>query len=291
MTAFESKSSEPRAALAARDDWRLGPVDDVASQLADGHDVPEALLQALAQAWAETAMEAHAAIGAYARFTLQLMSLGAPPRLINGAAQAMQDEVAHAQACFSLARRYAGRDLGPGPLQGPPNLRETDLTSTVLSAVQRGCIQEAVSALSAREALEHCQEAAAREVLLSRQEIKAHQAQLAWHFVAWALRSTRQSGGRELADHVRVTFVTALEGKSGVHSPSERDRLLLRHGVLSRAQSLALRQRALRDVVLPSMEALLSPVTAPRVTAPRVTASQLTAFRHASGRARSQHDH
>lgn len=276
MTALESKTSEPRASLATRDDWRLGLLDELASPMSNGEELPAALVHALARAWADTALSAHAAIGAYARFTLQLMSLGAPPRLINGAAQAMQDEVAHAQACFSLARRYAGRDVGPGPLPGMPNLRDTDLTSIVLSAVQRGCIQEAVSALSAREALEHCQDAATREVLISRQELKAQQAQLAWRFVAWALRGVRQSGGRELVDHVRVTFVTALEGRSEPHSPTERDRLLLRHGVLSRAMSAALRQRVLRDVVFPCMEALLSGATPPN---------------HASWLSRREHGH
>lgn len=251
-------SDEPRAPVAARDDWRLGSVDELASELESAGHLPEKLAQALARAWTDSALEAHAAIGAYARFTLQLMSLGAPPRLINGAAQAMQDEVAHAQACFSLARRYAGRDVGPGPLPGTAALRDADLTSIVLSTVQRGCIAEAVSALAAREALEHCQDAATREVLMIRQETKAQQAQLAWRFVAWALRSARPGGGRELADHVRVTFVTALKAKSEPAPLSARDWLLLRQGVLSHAQSAALEQRVLRDVVLPCMEALLA---------------------------------
>lgn len=264
MTSLESTPSEPRAPLATRADWRLGSIDELASQSSGRDELPEPLAQAIARAWTDTALSAHAAIGMYARFTLQLMSLGAPPGLINGAAQAMQDEVAHAQACFSLARRHAGCDVGPGPLQSPPSLRESDLTSVVLSAVQRGCIQEAVETLSAREALEHCQDAATREVLLSRLELKAQQAQLAWRFLAWALRSRRQGGGRELADHVRVTFVTALEGRSEVYLLSERDRLLLRHGILSHAQSVALRQRVLRDVVLPCMEAVLKrPVASP----------------------------
>lgn len=259
MSALESTASnEPRAPLAARDDWRLGSVDELASEPGG---LSETLAQALARAWTDAALQAHAAIGAYARFTLQLMSLGAPPRLINGAAQAMQDEVVDAQACFSLARRYAGREVGPGPLPAASTLRDSDLTSIVLSAVQRGCIQEAVRALAAREALEHCQDAATREVLISRQESKAQQAQLAWRFVAWALRSAQQSGGRELADHVRVAFVTALKARPRP-ALSERDRQLLRHGVLSHARGAALEQRVLRDVVLPCMEALLARASA-----------------------------
>ena len=44
----------------------------------------------------------------------------------------------------------------------------------------------------------------------------------------------------------------------------ERDRMLLRYGVLSDAQRTALEQRILREVVLPCMEALLSRSEAPR---------------------------
>jgi hypothetical protein len=270
MTSLQSRESgEHRAAVAARDDWRLGSADELASELEPGLRPPEALGGALASAWTEAGLEAHAAVAAYARFALQLLSLGAPPQLLNGAAQAMQEETAHAQACFSLARRYTGHDVGPGALVLEEQRLDMDMTSIVLSTVQRGCIKEAVSALAAREGLEHCEDAATREVLIRRQEAKAQQAQLAWRFVAWALRGA----GRELTDHVRVAFLTALSAHAEPGDAPLSDRGLqrhgllrhgllrhglLRHGLLSRAQHAALEQRVLREVVLPCMEALLA---------------------------------
>jgi hypothetical protein len=243
-----------RAALASRDDWRSSSVDDLGPQRESGRDLSENTRAALAQAWTRAGLDAHGAVAAYARFSLQLMALGAPPQLISGCAQAMQDEVAHAQACFSLARRYEGHDVGPGPLALSDASFDGDVTAIVVEVVQRGCIGEAVCALSAREALEHCQDAATREVLVRHHAAKAQQAQLAWRFVGWALRSA----GRELTDHVRVAFLTALSPVQPSAVLGESDRVLLRHGVLSAAQRTALAQRILREVVLPCMEALLA---------------------------------
>jgi hypothetical protein len=255
MATLDSRVLNPsHASLASRDDWRLSSVDDLAADLEPSRNPPENLLPALARAWSDAAFAAHAAVAAYSRFALQLMSLGAPPHLLNGCALAMQDEIAHAQASFSLARRYAGHDVRPGPLPSSELARDADATAVVLAVVQWGCIAEAVSALSAREALEHCQDAATREVLVRHQAAKAQQAQLAWRFVAWALRGA----GRELPDHVRVAFLTALSAQGECGPLGERDRLLLRYGVLGEAHRSALEQRILRDVVLPCMEALLS---------------------------------
>lgn len=255
MTVLDSSVFDSyRAPLASRDDWRLSSVDDLPATVDADRRLPEGLGPVLARAWTQAALTAHASVASYCRFALRLMSLGAPPHLLHGCSQAMQDEIAHAQACFSLARRYAGRYVGPGPLPIGELGEAVDATSVVIEVVQRGCIREAVSALSAREALEHCQDAATREVLLRHQAAKAQQAQLAWRFVGWALRGA----GRELPDHVRVAFVTALSAQTDAAPLGERDRLLLRHGVLGDAQRAAVEQRVLRDVVLPCMEALLS---------------------------------
>lgn len=261
MAALDSTVPAPGyAPLAARDDWRSSSVDDLSATLEARRRLPEGLLPVLARVWTDAALRAHGAVAAYARFSLQLMSLGAPPQLLHGCSQAMQDEIAHAQACFSLARRYGGSDVGPGRLPAAELGSDPDLTAVVLDVVQRGCIREAVGALSAREALEHCQDAATREVLVRHHAAKAQQAQLAWRFVAWALRGA----GRELPDHVRVAFLTALTPERSPGALGELDRMLLRHGVLSDGQRTALEQRVLREVVLPCMEALLSRAETPR---------------------------
>jgi hypothetical protein len=242
------------APVAMREDWQLVAGQGLASEPTLAGADSEPLARALARAWTDQALQAHAAVAAYARFALDLLSLGAPAALLQGCAQALAEETAHAQACFSLARRYGGQNVGPGRLVQKEAAAERDLTSIVVGAVERGCVHETVRALAAREALEHCQDPATREILLRHQESKAQQAQLAWRFMAWALRGA----SRELFDRVRVAFLTALDATSDAAALSSRDRQLLRFGVLSEGKNRELEQRVLRDVVVPCMEAILA---------------------------------
>ncbi len=246
------------APLASREEWRLSSVDDLSANLDPSKNLSDALRKTLARAWTDAALGAHGAVATYARFALQLMSLGAPPQLLQGCSLAMQEEVAHAQACFSLARRYATSEVGPGPVPAAALSQDGDVTAIVLEVVQRGCIAEAVSALSAREALEHCQDPAAREVLVRHHTAKAQQAQLAWRFVAWALE-TRPA----LALQVREAFAQELAGvrpgqKRASRDVAVSDGELARHGLLSPALRAALRERVLASVVAPCAEALLA---------------------------------
>ena len=251
MAALVSSAFDPsHAERALREDWRSTCVDGLS---AAAIEPPTELSRELAAEWTVAAQEARASVAVHARFALQLMSLGAPAPLLSACARVMQDEVAHAQACFSLARRFSGRDVTPEPLAAERALDE-DRSAIVLEVIARGCIRGAVAALSAREALEHCQDPAAREVLMLRQSTKAQEAQLAWRFVAWSLRNA----GADLQDRARVAFLTALSGQTRPGPLGERERALLRYGVLGEAQRAALEQRVLRSAVLPCMENLLA---------------------------------
>src|SRR5690606_35836975 len=107
----------------------------------------------------------HASIAAFARFTLQLLHLGAPPSLIEDAQRAMADETQHAQDCFGLASRYLGTAVGPGALSMNQALQETSLEDIVLLTVREGCIGETCAALEAAEAYEETTEPDTKIVL------------------------------------------------------------------------------------------------------------------------------
>jgi len=251
MAALISTAFDPsHAERALREDWRSTCVDGLS---AAATPLPAELAHELADAWTTAAHEARASVGVHARFALQLMSLGAPAPLLAACARVMQDEVAHAQACFSLARRFSGHDITPEPL-APERSLDDDRSAIVLEVIARGCIRAAVAALCAREALEHCQDPATREVLMLSQNTKAQEAQLAWRFVAWSLRGA----GADLQDRARVAFLTALGGQAAPGRLGEHDRALLRYGVLGEAQRATLEQRVLRSAVLPCMESLLA---------------------------------
>src|SRR6185436_5474545 len=80
----------------------------------------------LARAWSEIGLMEHASVAAFARFTLQLLSVGAPAALVEQSQQALADELLHTRLCFSLASAYAGEALGPGRL---PTEHALDLTA------------------------------------------------------------------------------------------------------------------------------------------------------------------
>jgi post-segregation antitoxin (ccd killing protein) len=251
MAALVSSAFDPsHAERALREEWRSSYVDISGAAAAP---VGAELSRELALEWTRAAREARSSIAVHARFARELLSLAAPAALLSACARVMQDEVAHAQGCFSLARRFAGHDFAPEPLAADRPL-DDDRSAIVLEVIARGCIRAAVAALSAREALEHCQDPATREVLMLRQGAKAQEAQLAWRFVAWSLRSA----GPDLQDRARVAFLTALGSQAAPAPLGEHDRALLRYGVLGEAQRAALEQRVLRSAVLPCMENLLA---------------------------------
>ena len=235
-----------------RSDWHAAlPLTESTPDLARD---PE-LRAAVSRGWLQQALMEHASVAAFARFSLQLLSLGAPAELMGAAAQAQADEIAHARDCFALARRYGAGDIGPGPLPLGGALDEMELSEVVLGTLLEGCIGETVAALEAAEAGSHCVDPTARAVLLCIAEDETRHAQLAWRFVAWAL----ETGPASLRGQVRDAFARELaRGAAGTLPTSELDRRLLQHGLLSAELRSLLRARVLREVIAPAADALLS---------------------------------
>jgi hypothetical protein len=126
----------------------------------------------------------HASIAAFARFSLQLLSLGAPPDLVEASTRALADETAHTKLCFELASAYAGRALGPGKLDVENSLAVTSLLDVVELVIAEGCFGETVAALEAREAAD----AAADPTPKSR---ATRSATRSWRFDSFAGRSSK----------------------------------------------------------------------------------------------------
>lgn len=213
----------------------------------------------LRRGWSEQALMEHASVASFARFALQLLSLGAPAELVAAAATAMQDELRHAQDCFRLARRHSDAELGPGPLPVAGALEETDLMEVVLGTVREGCIGETLAALEAAEALQHCEDPEARVVLERIAAEETQHAELAWRFVAWAIDTANEQTAAELRRRTRDLFDRELAAQPDGAGIGGFDRELARHGLLSLPVRQSLRGRALREVVAPCAQALLAP--------------------------------
>ena len=147
----------------------------------------------LAQHWTKMGQMEHASIAAFARFSLQLLSLGAPPELVEACTRALADETAHTKLCFGIASAYAGRAIGPGPLDIAGSLAVTSLADIVDLVIAEGCFGETSAAL---EALEAADTAADPVISAAYSQIGADEqrhAELAFRFVRWALEREQQA--------------------------------------------------------------------------------------------------
>jgi hypothetical protein len=248
---FVVEGSERVAPVQARRDW----CDDCELPLAG---LALDLRQRVASAWERIGQMEHASVAAFARFALQLLSLGAPPQLVEGATRAMADETRHARQAFGLASRYAGRALGPGPLDVQRSLDDASLLEIVRLVVREGCIGETAAALEAREAAEHAVDPRLAELLRAVAEDETRHAELAWRFVAWALE---QSPG-QVAEVVQRELRRGTPPSVALPELSASELVLLGHGVLPEALRLQVQIAARREVIAPCAAALLERATA-----------------------------
>ncbi|NUO54820.1 MAG: ferritin-like domain-containing protein [Polyangiaceae bacterium] len=215
----------------------------------------------LAEAWLRDALLEHASVASFSRFALELLAVGAPSDLVDAAHQAASDEVRHARACFSLASAYAGAELGPGPFAfGGPIELGSDLAAVAASAVKEGCVGETLAAVQASVQLDGARDPAVQKALEEIAEDEARHADLAWRFVAWAVRV----GGAQVVQAVAAAFEEALAGVAPSMAEPEVDAaLVVAHG---RATSEVLRvvfAETVEETIRPAMRLLVGEAGAP----------------------------
>jgi hypothetical protein len=208
----------------------------------------------LAEAWLCDALLEHASVASFSRFALELLAVGAPSDLVDAAHEAARDEVRHARACFALASAYAGTELGPGPFAfGGSITIGADLAAIAASAVKEGCVGETLAAVQAAVQLDGAQDPAVRKALEEIARDEARHAELAWRFVAWAVRT----GGAPVIQAVEAAFEESLTSTASPAAPARIDEgVLIAHG---RALPDALRvafAETIEGTIRPAMQML-----------------------------------
>lgn len=249
------------APAVCRDDWLSSRLDSFDTcELAEAWG-PAPALAALAVSWQAAALAEHASVASFARFTLQLLALGAPSELVLGAQQAALDEIDHAQRCFAIASRLGGQRVGPGPLAQAGASLATDMAEVVVATIHEGCVGETLAAALASEQARVAVDPEVRASLLKIAEDEARHAELAWRFVAWALQGA-EPRVRRLA---HAAFSQALERTQRPPEPplcAALDPALLHAwGQLALEESAALVRRTLDEVIRPAEQLLLSQKT------------------------------
>ena len=229
----------------------------------------------LAEHWTRAGLLEHASIAAFARFSLELLALGAPAALVTDATHAMTDETRHAELCFALASAYRGSPVGPGPLAVGDCLSATTTLESVLStALLEGCIGETVAAAEARELCRIVEDPVLRDALELIANDEARHAGLAYRFVRWAL----ERGGADLTTRVQSVLERELERArfdSAKATPSEDESAGLALGLPTATFRAALKRDVLERVVIPCFGSLKLEVlrARPNTVSPRADAT------------------
>lgn len=225
-----------RATARARTDWA-----------ADFESLAPCIRQAAF--WTEVAALEHASVASFARFTLQLMALGAPADLLAETQCAASDEVEHARLAYGLASAFAGVPCGPGPLPMDGVPLDTDPTQILRALVEEACVNETLGAIEARFAADACDEPIVADVLARVADDELRHAQLAWRSLRWLVQARPEL--RRLARRVYA------EAAARALARTRDDTAMSGHPYLAPTQLAALHRAALDEVVAPSLAAAL----------------------------------
>lgn len=239
-----------------REDWAVGPsADSTGIGAGIGAAIPAVVRGRVADHYTQAAQLEHASVASFARFTLELMALGASPGLLLAAQQAGLDEIDHAQRCFALASAYAGHPVGPGPLATMGASPAHTLEAVAGAVIDEACVGETLAAAEARVALRHATEPAVRATLEVIAADEQRHAELGWQTLAWILPRCDAPTRARLLGRLEQA-IDAAERDRPV-AMVDHDRHCLRaHGVLDPSDRRRAQTAALTEVLRPCAAAL-----------------------------------
>lgn len=139
---------------------------------------------ALGKYFAETAHLEKASVVAFRILQRELRAAGAPVELVRAAARAARDEVRHARATASLARRHGAKPAKVVVEDSKIGTRSLEMLATE-NAVE-GCVRETFGALVASWQAEHAADSSIANALRPIAADETRHAALAWAIANWA---------------------------------------------------------------------------------------------------------
>lgn len=228
----------------------------------------------LAEAWLAAGSAEYASVASFSTHALELLSVGAPPHLVEAALEAASDEVRHAKVSFGLANAYLIGDLmgsavaststltaSPASLnlRHTPALAESRLAALALSTARDGCVSETIAAVEAATAAARAEEGYVKDVLRLIARDEARHAVFGWEVVAWATADDKESLNQvSLLIRKAVAEAETSSGGDGLVKSTTTALALEAHGVLANTTKRDLRLNAAHQVIMPALEVLLS---------------------------------
>jgi hypothetical protein len=243
------------AAVTTRGDWHDFDLAALARTVVATFDATQRA--AALDHWTTVALMEHASVASFARFTMDLMTFGAPPELLARAQQAAGDEVRHAKLAFAVASALGDEEVGPGAMRLDDVPMHEDLEAFATALVREGCVGETMGAAEAAEAARGVTPDALRTALTSIADDEQRHAVLAWKTLQWAWpQLSRDARARVMAAAgEEAARLSAPRSAPGTLEGSE-DEVLRRVGVLGLAETTGLRRTVWTTVAEPTLRAL-----------------------------------
>ena len=209
--------------------------------------------------WCEVAQLEHSSVASFARFTLDLMGLGAPADLLLATQEAAADEVRHARRAIEIASALTGEKLSFGELSvGSLNVGAS--RGEVLDRlIREACFNETLGVAEVTAQASCCDHSLIQAHLDEVRDDETRHAGLAWRSLQWILESAPQTERAALELRARLRFTELTEellNKRAV-SVERQDALTLNHfGVLTALQTQRAHLTAYHAVIAPSITAL-----------------------------------
>lgn len=194
--------------------------------------------------WAEIGALEHGSVAGFARLTLQLSALGAPPELLAEALRAGADEVRHAALAYGVASQLLDQPVGPGALPVSDAPLEFDPESVLREVIYEACVGETLGVAEAWAHAAAATEPCLAEVWTTIASDEQRHAALAWRIVGWLLEQhpRLKPAAREAFSVALAVFTRPVD--------SAADRLSVRTVNQVRAEAIA-------QVVVPCAATLL----------------------------------
>jgi hypothetical protein len=201
-----------------RDDWRT-TLDMTELERAD-----ETTRAERARSWKQIGNLEHASVASFAKVSLQLLALGAPPDLLIATHRAALDEIEHARLAYSVASASSDGPIGPASLPlDSIELGTCTLAELAGETFRDGCVGETLGVVVAEELLSNETSPTLASVLARIVSDEERHAELAWRTVAWALRT----GGPAVRTRVEIELARALSETDPESTRSEVMRELI----------------------------------------------------------------
>jgi hypothetical protein len=243
---FRVRGKARTARDATGEDWIVGTTPEV-TELTDEERAE------LGRSWLVEARAEHASIAAFSALSLDLISIGAPPSLVERAHRAGLDEIVHARLCYSLASAYAGRSLGPGAFPEARASRrvgslDRELARIAVESLADGCLVEGYAAAVAVEARDRAADPTVVSTLRVIARDEARHVALAWSIVEWCVE---KGAGEAVA-----SALGGLPDRPSLASAVEDRATFVAHGRLARVELEAIFERTRRAVIERASELL-----------------------------------